>query len=122
MLCFKERVERRDFFLFSLYLLGLGSNFVAFLFLSFKRNITRARFLRAQRARACVVVLFVVRVLFSDVCLYISKRERERERNWMSFDVCLGERPREREKREKRSSSHKTAEKHRQKTKATEER
>ena len=82
--------------------MGLGSNFVAFLFLSFKRNITRARFLRAQRARACVVVLFVVRVLFSDICLYISKREKEREKEIGCLLMCVWVRDLDRERKERK--------------------
>lgn len=108
VLCFKERDERRDFFLFSLYLLGVSSLWDPILCSSFKRNF---REVRAQRARAGGFWRVVV---LRHIYLYISslrvKREKEREKERvLDVDVCLGETSfyYERRKREK-SSSHKT--------------
>ena len=112
MSCFKERETREDFFFFflSLYLLGLGSNFVlcSSFSLSNAEQLARNVNARAQLRR----VFGRVVALFSDIyLLYIKERKKEKERNWMSM-MCVWVRETafgcRREKREKRSSFYKT--------------
>ena len=90
----RERREKIFFSFFSLYLLGLGSNFVSCssFSLSNVEQLARNVNARAQLRR----VFGRVVALFSDIHIYLySKREKERERKKLDVDdVCLGERDR----------------------------
>ena len=91
MSCFKERDERRFFFLFSLslYLLGLGSNFVVCSSFSRLNNVAFARYARNVNARAQRRVWACCCCCCSPIYIFSCISKRERERKKLDVDACV---------------------------------